>query len=371
MTNLRLGPAGPTWQRPDPDRTPVGLPDVLRGAGRRLGWHALAAHHRSRWLLGLLALANGAVSIGLMAFAARLTHQPLVFPSLGPTAFLLFYRPHAEASCPRNALLGHLIGALSGLAALATFGLLAQGPDLDRVSSARILAAAMSLGLTAAGMVWAGTPHPPAGATTLIVSLGFLHTPTAVAILMLGVALLLVQGFAVNRWVGIDYPIWAPRVLERPPASTADGYSPGSPPGGDHAMRHAIYVDAEGESPANDAAFDRLRIILGNQVREFAHTPREWTGVITVEAADLDEAAMRVRRQVDEADVAAGLPSWHCSCWAVQETLIPVDDELPQWQVRLPHPHLHVPHPHLPHRQVRLPHPHLHGPHPHLPHRQH
>jgi hypothetical protein len=34
--------------------------------------------------LGALALLNGAVSIGLMSLAARLTREPLVFPSLGP-----------------------------------------------------------------------------------------------------------------------------------------------------------------------------------------------------------------------------------------------------------------------------------------------
>jgi CBS-domain-containing membrane protein len=129
-----------------------------------------------------------------MALAAKLSHQPLVFPSLGPTAFLLFYRPHAQASCPRNALAGHLIGALSGLSALTAFGLLGQGPALTHLSAARIGAAAMSLGLTAGGMIWAGTPHPPAGATTLIVSLGFLHTPAAVAVLMVGVALLVDRG---------------------------------------------------------------------------------------------------------------------------------------------------------------------------------
>jgi CBS domain-containing membrane protein len=358
MMHLQVGPGG--LAREGHHRllaAPAGVPDTVRAAGGRLGWGALERYHRSRLPLGCLALANGAVFIGVMGLAAWLTHQPLVFPSLGPTAFLLIYRPRAEASCPRNALVGHLIGALAGLAALAACGLLDQGPDLERVSFARVLAATMSLGLTAAVMVWAGTPHPPAGATTLIVSLGFLHTPTSVGILMLGVVLLLIQGFAVNRWVGIDYPLWGPRLRERPSAPTSDRQSSGPTSGGDHVMQHSIYIDSEGEPPATDAAFDRLRAILGDQVREFAHTPREWTGVVTVEAPDLDEAALRVRLRVDEADAAAGLRNWRCSCWALQETMIPVDSEVPMWHPHLPHPHL--PHPHLPH-------PHL--PHPHLPH---
>jgi CBS-domain-containing membrane protein len=60
-------------------------------------------------------------------------------------------------------------------------------------------------------MVWARVPHPPAGATTLIVSLGILREPWQLGVLMVGVALLVVQGFVINRVAGIDYPAWAPR----------------------------------------------------------------------------------------------------------------------------------------------------------------
>ena len=60
-------------------------------------------------------------------------------------------------------------------------------------------------------MVWCRVPHPPAGATTLIVSLGILREPWQLAVLMLAVALLVVQGFVINRLAGIDYPVWAAR----------------------------------------------------------------------------------------------------------------------------------------------------------------
>ncbi len=60
-------------------------------------------------------------------------------------------------------------------------------------------------------MVWARVPHPPAGATTLIVSLGILRTPVDLAVLMLAVVLLTIQGFVINRLAGIDYPTWSPR----------------------------------------------------------------------------------------------------------------------------------------------------------------
>jgi CBS domain-containing membrane protein len=53
-------------------------------------------------------------------------------------------------------------------------------------------------------------PHPPPGATTLIVSLGILHKPEQLLVLMLAVVLLTVQGFVINRLAGIPYPVWAP-----------------------------------------------------------------------------------------------------------------------------------------------------------------
>jgi hypothetical protein len=45
----------------------------------------------------------------------------------------------------------------------------------------------------------------------LIVSLGILHQPWQLAVLMLAVTLLVVQGFVINRLAGIDYPLWSVR----------------------------------------------------------------------------------------------------------------------------------------------------------------
>jgi len=79
------------------------------------------------------------------------------------------------------------------------------------VTLARMGAAALSLGLTAGVMAWVRAPHPPAGATTLIVSLGILTDPVHLGVLMLAVVLLVLQGFVINRLAGVDYPYWAPR----------------------------------------------------------------------------------------------------------------------------------------------------------------
>ena len=54
-------------------------------------------------------------------------------------------------------------------------------------------------------------PHPPAGATALIVSLGLMHELQQLPVLISAVALLVCQAFLINRLAGIAYPVWAPR----------------------------------------------------------------------------------------------------------------------------------------------------------------
>jgi CBS domain-containing membrane protein len=195
-------------------RYPIGgrMSDVVLGLGNRLRLKPLTERFNSVAVLGLFAFVNGLVSIGLMSLVALLTQQPFVFPSLGPTAFLLFYTPTQPTASPRNTLCGHLIGAVAGYLSLAVFGLLDAGPAiLVGVSWARVGAAALSLALTSGVMVWLRVPHPPAGATTLIVSLGLITTVPKLIVLMVGVFMLVVQGFAINRLAGVPYPLWSPK----------------------------------------------------------------------------------------------------------------------------------------------------------------
>jgi CBS domain-containing membrane protein len=195
-------------------RHPLGgeMSDVVLGILQRLRVTALQERYSSVKVLGAFAFVNGCLSIAVMSLAALLSGQPLIFPSLGPTAFLLFYTPRAPAASPRNTISGHFIGVVAGYASLAVFGLLDAGPALaEGVTVARVGAAALSLGATSGFMAWLRVPHPPAGATTLIVSLGILTTPGELATLMVAVFAIVVQGWLINRLAGIDYPVWSPR----------------------------------------------------------------------------------------------------------------------------------------------------------------
>lgn len=173
--------------------------------------HLIERPSRVPWL-AVYSFVNGCISIGLMAAAALVMDEIFVFPSLGPTAFLFFYTPLVPAACPRNAIVGHAIGAACGWLSLVLFGLTDDGAATEEgVTAARAYAAALSLGLTSGLMVLVGTPHPPAGATTLIVSLGILHDLDKAVVLMLAVVLLTLQAFVINRLAGLPYPIWSPR----------------------------------------------------------------------------------------------------------------------------------------------------------------
>ncbi len=216
-------PAAPeTPETPDTSRDgyridsqhPIGgeMSDILAGLFRRFQLRWLLAHYARVPILALFSFINGCLSIGIMAMVAVVTGSPFIFPSLGPTAFLFFYTPTAPTASPRNALIGHTIGVVAGYFSLVVTGLTMAGPAYAvGVTGPRVIAAALSLGLTSGLMVLLKSPHPPAGATTLIVSLGILTQPRQLVILLLAVVMLTVQAFVINRLAGIDYPLWSPR----------------------------------------------------------------------------------------------------------------------------------------------------------------
>ncbi len=69
-------------------------------------------------------------------------------------------------------------------------------------------------------MVLFKAPHPPAGATTLIVSLGILRSFDQMVVLMVAVVLLTIQAFVINRLAGLPYPVWAAPAPESQPRSS-------------------------------------------------------------------------------------------------------------------------------------------------------
>lgn len=203
-------------------------PEVTRGLVERLRLTRLLGRFPERPVWAAFMFINGFVTIAILAGVAMVTRTPFVFPSLGPTAFLFFFSPTAPTASPRNTIIGHAIGIACGYGALAVFGLehalpaMATGVDLPRVG-----AAALSLAATGALMILLKAAHPPAGATTLIISLGIVTRPLHLAVIEVAVALLTTQAYVINRLAGLDYPLWARRK-----ASDAPAVPGGKPAGG-------------------------------------------------------------------------------------------------------------------------------------------
>ena len=193
---------------PPPSHKDHGFDHVLTLLGRlRLDW--LLRHFPPKLVQTTYVFVNGFVTIGLLAVLAFITGNPFVFPSLGPTAYLLFFSPLAEASNPRNTIFGHAIGLVCGYLALnLTHASAVPFGIHPGIFWPRILSAALSLSATGAVMVLSRVNHPPAGATTLIVSLGIIAKPRELFIIEMAVLLLVAQALLINRLAGVSYPIW-------------------------------------------------------------------------------------------------------------------------------------------------------------------
>src|SRR5665647_3550275 len=74
----------------------------------------LTRRYNERRVVAVYVFVNSGIAIAVMAALAMVTEQPFAFPSLGPTAFLLFYQPLAPNAAPRSSFFGHLIGVLAG-----------------------------------------------------------------------------------------------------------------------------------------------------------------------------------------------------------------------------------------------------------------
>jgi CBS-domain-containing membrane protein len=179
----------------------------------RLRLARLIERFPERVVWAVFVFVNGFITCAILATMAMAWKTTFIFPSLGPTAFMIFFNPTSAMASPRNAVLGHAVGILCGYGALWLTGLqYAEPATVAGVHDPRIVAAAVSLASTGAFMILFNVVHPPAAATTLIISLGIITATAHLLIIELAVAVLALQAIVVNRLAGVDYPIWAKRI---------------------------------------------------------------------------------------------------------------------------------------------------------------
>ena len=149
------------------------------------------------------------ITVLLAAGLAWAFEEPLIFPSLGPTAYLFFETPMAEAASPRNTIIGHAVAVLAALLALVLFGVLDADSAFEAgVTPARAGAIALSVALTGGLLRLLRSAHPPALATTVIVSSGLLTEAPELASIAGGVLIITASAVALNRVLGVPAPIW-------------------------------------------------------------------------------------------------------------------------------------------------------------------
>lgn len=132
-----------------------------------------------------------------------LTGRLLLFPSLGPSAVMQAHLPRHGSSRIYNLVVGHLAGLVAGDLCVVALGLATQPSvfELQKLSLARVVAAALALLLATTVEVLLRARHPPAAATTLLVALGsFKPTWRDTTSVLIGVFAVAIVGDIIRRY---------------------------------------------------------------------------------------------------------------------------------------------------------------------------
>lgn len=142
---------------------------------------------------GFLILAVGVIGLS--------TGQPWLFPSLGPTAYLQVENPGLPSARIYNTIVGHYVGIVAGLIGIAIFGMWTTPSVLmsHQLLPGWVGAATISVALTIIINMFLRSSHPPAAATTLLVSLGAFKTPPQILSIIIGVLILAILGEILRR----------------------------------------------------------------------------------------------------------------------------------------------------------------------------
>lgn len=150
--------------------------------------------------LWIAPLAEGALIL-VASLAAWLSQQPLIFTSLGPTAYELIETPHRKTARPYNVVVGHLIGVIAGfLALLCTHAWRVPAVSTRSIQFPRVEAAVLAAALTVFGTLLVRATQPAALSTTLLISLGTMQQWRDIAVIMGAVLLMLIAGEPLRRW---------------------------------------------------------------------------------------------------------------------------------------------------------------------------
>ena len=165
-----------------------------------------------RFLVMTFVFASGATALGTITIIAYLTELPLLFPPLGPSAFILFYTPMSISASPRSVILSHTLAVAAGLSSLWMFKLLLSQANLydpTVMNGYRVIVIALSMGVICLIMITIKCVHPPAAASALIAAMGYLQYVEQILGFIVAVIFLVLEGvFFIKILGGLPYPFW-------------------------------------------------------------------------------------------------------------------------------------------------------------------
>ena len=184
----------------------------------RLRFFYVATRGNIKRLIAVYVFVTSFLGLSVLGGITLLFYWPLLFPSLGPTTFLIFYAPARAMSWPRNCIMGHLSGMVCGfLAFLVLYCFFPEKAMKTEFDLIKILFISGAVGLTALIMVLADILHPPAASTAMIAAAGYFKHPTEVLGFIMALLLLVFEGIIFHRLSGIVYPWWSGDKKEQPP----------------------------------------------------------------------------------------------------------------------------------------------------------
>jgi hypothetical protein len=129
-------------------------------------------------------------------------HQPLIFASLGPTAYELVEQPQIRSARAYNVVVGHMVGLGAGFLSVFVLNAWSEPNVLATgiVSSGRLGAAIIAVTLTTFFTLLLRAGQPAALATTLLVSLGSMQTKRDAVAIIAGILVVTALGEPIRRF---------------------------------------------------------------------------------------------------------------------------------------------------------------------------
>ena len=172
----------------------------------RLSVPSLLATYDEQKVVSVVAAVCGGLAILIIGVVAWLTDLPLLFPALGPSAFILFTKPFSPRSPPHGRWLSAIMAAMTcGVMARAGVGLACGvAVGLEGGSWLALCSATLALALTCVLLVRLRCPHAPACASALIVAVGAVTGWRELLAMAIAVMLLTLLAIGAQQFAGVN-----------------------------------------------------------------------------------------------------------------------------------------------------------------------